>query len=174
MWHHSRLCAVLIDCRTASLEDARFWVRRLVAPLIPTIRAAVAITSCWKPRPMSSSCRFERVDRGAAPSTLTLRPTIFLPKWHARRNVELPGCEPPRRTFGSDGGADGPTLLRGQSAAPRFSEERPPLGLGTGCEGRIDRFMLQGGSPGIAADRRLTLHLPVHRRSLHGACLPRH
>src|SRR5882672_3943382 len=39
---------------------------------------------------------------------------------------------------------------------------------------RIDCFMLQGSGPGIAPDRRLTLHLQVHRRNRHGASLPRH
>ena len=34
--HHSRLCAVLIDCRTANLEDAaRFWGGALGRPVDP-------------------------------------------------------------------------------------------------------------------------------------------
>ena len=34
--HHSRLCAVLIDCRTDNLEDAaRFWAEALGRPVDP-------------------------------------------------------------------------------------------------------------------------------------------
>ena len=34
--HHSRLCAVLIDCRTENLEDAaRFWAEALGRPVDP-------------------------------------------------------------------------------------------------------------------------------------------
>jgi len=47
--HHSRLCAVLIDCRTFDLDAAAQW--------IPNIRAAAAITACWRPRLTSPSYR---------------------------------------------------------------------------------------------------------------------
>ena len=34
--HHSRLCALLIDCRTANLEEAaRFWAEALGRPVDP-------------------------------------------------------------------------------------------------------------------------------------------
>jgi hypothetical protein len=34
--HHSRLCAVLIDCRTADIDEAaRFWAEALGRPLDP-------------------------------------------------------------------------------------------------------------------------------------------
>jgi hypothetical protein len=46
--HHSRLCAVLIDCKTADVDEAaRFWAAALGRPVNLGHRA-VAITACWK------------------------------------------------------------------------------------------------------------------------------
>jgi len=48
--HHSRLCAVLIDCKTSDVDEAaRFWGEALGRPVDPTHPAAAAIIACWRP-----------------------------------------------------------------------------------------------------------------------------
>jgi hypothetical protein len=56
--HHSRLCAVLIDCKTSDVDEAAaFGPVRWVARWTSTIRVAAAITACWRPRPTSRLLR---------------------------------------------------------------------------------------------------------------------
>jgi len=100
--HHSRLCAVLIDCRTSDLDGAaRFWgeaLGRLTDPNHPGSRGNYRMLET---RPDEPIVQIQRVGQG--------------------------GRTP--RTLGGDGGADRPTLLRRKGTASRFSEECQPLGL---------------------------------------------
>jgi hypothetical protein len=51
--HHSRLCAVLIDCKTADLDEAaRFWAAALGCPVdlghaSPTKCGKNIVVACW-------------------------------------------------------------------------------------------------------------------------------
>ncbi len=57
--HHSRLCAVLIDCKTDDVEPLRrpFWAEALGRPVDPGHQGRVETTGCWRRRPTNRSCR---------------------------------------------------------------------------------------------------------------------
>jgi hypothetical protein len=57
--HHSRLCAVLIDCKTSDVDEAaRFWSQALGRPIDPDHPSSRGNYRCWRPRWTSSLWRF--------------------------------------------------------------------------------------------------------------------
>jgi hypothetical protein len=100
--HHSRLCAVLIDCRTSELDEAaRFWgeaLGRSVDSNHPSSRGNYRMLETPTDEPI---VEIQRVDH------------------ESRVHIDIE----------SDDIADRPTLLRRKGTASRFPEERQPLGL---------------------------------------------
>ena len=57
--HQSRLCAVLIDCKTSDVDEAaRFWGEALGRPVDPSHPSSRGNYRMLETHPMSPSCRF--------------------------------------------------------------------------------------------------------------------
>jgi hypothetical protein len=79
--HHSRLCAILIDCRTVDVDAAaRFWGEALGRPVDPEHPSSRGNRMLETPtdRPI---VQIQRVDHEPRPSTS--RPTTSRPRWRA-------------------------------------------------------------------------------------------
>ena len=116
--HHSRLCAVLIDCRTSDVDEAaRFWGRALGRPMDlehPGSRGNYRMLETPQDEPI---VQIQRVEHD-----VEVNPTFVL---HA---------------LGGDAGAHWSTLLCRTGTTSRFPEKRQPLGLG------IDPLPFSGGN----------------------------
>jgi hypothetical protein len=109
--HHSRLCALLIDCRTSDLDAAaRFWgeaLGRSVDPNHPSSRGNYRMLETPEDEPI---VEIQRVDH------------------ESRVHIDIE-TDDIAAEVGGDGGADRPTLLRRKVTTSRIPEECQPLGL---------------------------------------------
>ena len=82
--HHSRVCAVLIDCQTSDLDGAaRFWGEALGRSVDPNHPSSRGNYRMLETPPNEPIVEIQRVDHESRVHTETSRPTISLPKWHA-------------------------------------------------------------------------------------------
>jgi hypothetical protein len=126
--HHSRLCAVLIDCKTTDVDKAaRFWGEALGRPLDPNHSGSRGNYRGLETPPDEPVVQIQRVDHESRVHIDIESDDI--PAEVAR--LEKVGAKVVHRLalLGSDAGADRPTLLRRPGTASRFPEERQPLGL---------------------------------------------
>ena len=78
--HHSRLCAVLIDCKTSDVDEAaRFWGEALGRPVDPSHPGSRGNYRMLETPPDEPIVQIQRVDTKVV-STSTSRPTTSLPK----------------------------------------------------------------------------------------------
>jgi hypothetical protein len=81
--HHSRLCAVLIDCQTPDVDEAaRFWSKALGRPVDPEHPGSRGNYRMLQIPPDEPIVQIQRVDQRVA-STSTSRLMTFPPKWRA-------------------------------------------------------------------------------------------
>jgi len=83
--HHSRLCAVLIDCKTADLDEAaRFWAAALGRPVDLGHPMSRDNYRMLETRSDEVNIEIQQVERAARISTL--RATIFPPRCGASKS----------------------------------------------------------------------------------------
>ena len=126
--HHSRLCAVLIDCNTSDVDAAaRFWAEALGRPVDPGHPGSRGNYRMLETPPDEPIVQIQRVDHESRVH-IDIE-TDDIPAEVARlEKLGRQGRGPPG-ALGGDAGADRPTLLRRTRTAARFPEERQPLGL---------------------------------------------
>ncbi|HXA69416.1 MAG TPA: VOC family protein, partial [Stellaceae bacterium] len=125
--HQSRLCALLIDCKTSDVDEAaRFWGEALGRPVDlkhPNSRGNYRMLETPPDEPIVEIQRVTHESRVHIDIETDDIPAEVarLEKLGAKVVDRLKRC--------GDAGAHRPALLRGPSAASRFPEERQPLGL---------------------------------------------
>ena len=126
--HHSRLCAVLIDCRTSDVDAAaRFWGEALGRPVDlkhPGSRGNYRMLETPPDEPIVQIQRVSHESRVHIDIETDDIPAEVARLEKARRA----GGGPPG-TLGRDAGAYRSTLLHRTATASRFPQEREPLGL---------------------------------------------
>src|SRR2546421_536521 len=157
--HHSRLCAVLIDCKTSSIDEAaRFWgeaLGRAVDSKHPGTRGNYRMLETPPDEPIVQIQRVDHesrvhvdIETDDIPAEVTRLERLGakvidrLERWaprdngdgHHPRRGDPPGeagreGHRPPRALGGDAGAHRATLLRCTGTASRFPEECQPLGL---------------------------------------------
>ena len=81
--HHSRLCAVLIDCKTSNVDEAaNFWGEALGREVDPKHPGSRGNYRMLERSPMNSSCKSSAWSTKAG-CTSTSRPTTSPPRWGA-------------------------------------------------------------------------------------------
>jgi Glyoxalase-like domain len=126
--HHSRLCAVLIDCKTTDVDEAaRFWSEALGRPIDPDHPSSRGNYRMLQTPPDEPIVEIQRVDHESRVhidiETDDIPAEVGSPGEAGRQ-----GCGPPGALDGH-AGADLPTLLRRTPAASRFPEECQPMAL---------------------------------------------
>ena len=125
--HHSRLCAVLIDCKTSDVDEAaRFWGEALGRPVDPSHPGSRGNYRMLETPPDEPIVQIQRVDHESRVH-IDIE-TDDIPAEVTRLGTRRQGGEPPG-ALGGDAGAHRPTLLRRTGTASRFPEECQPLGL---------------------------------------------
>jgi predicted enzyme related to lactoylglutathione lyase len=117
--HHSRLCAVLIDCKTEDVDEAaRFWGAALGRPVDPAHPGSRGNYRMLATPPDEPIVQIQRVDHESRVH-LDIE-TDDIPAEVARlERLGATVAEPPR-ALGGDAGADRPAVLRRAGAASRF------------------------------------------------------
>ena len=126
--HHSRLCAVLIDCKTSDVDEAaRFWGEVLGRPVDPGHPGSRGSYRMLETPPDEPIVQIQRVDHESRVhidiETDDIPAEVDAPREIRRQGHGLPGV------LGGDAGADRPTLLCRTGTESRLPEERQPLGL---------------------------------------------
>src|SRR5918995_5191928 len=128
--HHSRLCAVLIDCKTSDVDEAaRFWGEALGRPVDtshPGSRGNYRMLETPPDEPIVQIQRVGHESRVHIDIETDDIPAEVTRLGETRRQ----GGEPPG-ALGGDASAHRPTLLRRTGTASRFPKECQPVGLRT-------------------------------------------
>jgi hypothetical protein len=133
--HHSRLCAVLIDCRTSDVDEAaRFWAEALGRPVDlrhPGSRDNYRMLETPPDEPIVQIQRVQHESRVHIDiETDDIAAEVARLEKHRRQG------RPPSGTLGGDAGADWTILVRGPRSTSRLPQEREPMGLKTGTLNR--------------------------------------
>jgi catechol 2,3-dioxygenase-like lactoylglutathione lyase family enzyme len=125
--HRSRLCAVLIDCKTSDVDEAaRFWSEALGRPVDKDHPSSRGNYRMLETPPDEPIVEVQLVDHES-------RVHLHRDRRHPRRSgapgeAGRKGGQPPG-ALGGDAGADRPALLRRTGAASRLPKECQFLGL---------------------------------------------
>jgi hypothetical protein len=154
--HHSRLCAVLIDCNVDDVDEAAcFWAEALGRPVDGTHPMSRGMLETPPDEPIVEIQRIVHESRVRIDIE-----TDDIPAEVAR--LEKLGAKvASQRALGGDGGASRATLLCRAGPAPRFSQELQPLGLSLHGRGPLQHSVVKQahGSRGTNAASGVTLSL---------------
>ena len=132
--HHSRLCAVLIDCKTADLDEAaRFWAAALGCPVDLGHPMSRDNYRMLETRSDEVLIEIQRVEHESRAHIDIETDDIGAPRKAGRDGGESSGA------LGRDASTYRSALLCRADTAPWLPHEREPLGLG-----------LTGGGPRAA------------------------
>jgi hypothetical protein len=126
--HHSRLCAVLIDCKTSDVDEAaRFWSQALGRPVDPFHPSSRGSYRMLETPPDEPIVEIQRVDHESRVH-IDIETDDIPAEVGRLEKLGAKGGRPPA-ALGGHAGTDRPTLLRRTDTASPFPEECQPLGL---------------------------------------------
>jgi hypothetical protein len=127
--HHSRLCAVLIDCRTSDLDGAaRFWGEALGRSVDPNHAGSRGNYLMLETPPDEPIVQIQRVDHESRVH-IDIETDDIAAEVARLTKLGAKVVERAPRALGGAGGADRPTVLCRKGTASGFPEECQPLGV---------------------------------------------